>query len=185
MSFSDSNNLKIARSVAVAGLCISAGVMGTIPFLSLPLLFTPGTHLTPDVRLHLWSRLFDRVSGAMKPWIMVNAALSAVVAWQVKDGSGLVGEGNWWGKNRRIILALSALFNFLIAPYSMGFLYPINARLKRVEAGLSKHDSSDARAAAAHEADVVLERKWPRVYTGKLVLGLVALGLAVGELAFA
>ncbi|GAA5820651.1 hypothetical protein JCM11251_003095 [Rhodosporidiobolus azoricus] len=185
MSLTDSRELKFARSLAVAGLGIGTGVMATIPFLSIPVLFSPNTHLTPDVRLRLWSRLFDRISGAMAPWTMINAALSALVAWQVRDGRGLTLEGNWWGRNRKIILAFSALSNLLIAPYSIFILYPINRRLKSIEADLSKHDDHAARAATAHQADLILESKWPRVYMGKVVLGAIALGLAVGELGFA
>ncbi|GAA5999880.1 hypothetical protein JCM10207_005954 [Rhodosporidiobolus poonsookiae] len=171
--------LRFARSLAVAGLGVSAGVMATIPWLHVPVLFS--SPLSSEDRLRTWSRLFDRVSSMMKPFIMLNSVLSAWCAYAAVEPAV---PARFWPMNRKTLLALSALLNFLIAPYSIFCLYPLNARLKAVEKGFAAQDA-DARAAAAHETDLVLRKKWPRIYTGKVVLGFAALALAIAELGHA
>ncbi|GAA5967772.1 hypothetical protein JCM11641_005762 [Rhodosporidiobolus odoratus] len=175
----DHPSLRVARATAVAALGFGAGVMATVPTLVLPALFS--STLSADQRLITWSRYYDRLSGFLRPFILVVSAILAGSAWNVTEP--LVPK-NFWCKNRKAILTLAAALNFAIAPYTAVFVNPLTyGKLKRIELELRKQEGDDSRAATAHEADVLLKKRWARAYIGKIILGLAALALAAGELA--
>ncbi|GAA5871456.1 hypothetical protein JCM8547_001347 [Rhodosporidiobolus lusitaniae] len=179
----DHDLLKLARVVSAAGLGVSAGIMSTIPFVSVPVLFN--SNLSAEMRLRTWRVLFEHVVAFMAPYTVSLGLLGGAVAYHaVPPPVAAPGGGSWWSVNRKAILTASALCDLALAPLSIFFLYPVGDRIKAIEQSLAKMDEG-ARTAAAREGDALLKKEWAPLYVAKVALGLAALGLAAGELGYA
>ncbi|GAA5871451.1 hypothetical protein JCM8547_001346 [Rhodosporidiobolus lusitaniae] len=198
MSGSDSLALVTARTLATAGLGFGVGITASIPLWTLPTIYSKESRTTPVDRLRLWSQLYDNGKHTMLRLLPVLISVLSYSAYSAKNPISYL-PSNWWGNNRKVILAVSAVSTFGVGLWTGARMEKLNQYLKSIEAKInadvdvttsSSSSSSPAKvssvyAAQADEADKLIAGEWTWKHNVRVALFTVAFGLSLGELAFA
>ncbi|BGP62764.1 hypothetical protein NBRC10512v2_004096 [Rhodotorula toruloides] len=174
LSASDSQVLLAARSIAVVGLGLNAGLLLSIPALSIPALKAT-TSLSAQQRLTAWSNLYEQGKAVMtklQPTITLLLAYASYAAARPVDYL----PANTVARYRKPILGVASALTIGIVGFTGVAIMPLNRRMQKME--------REASVASTAQADSLIGQ-WVRLHAVRIALGTTAFALAVSELALA
>ncbi|BGP02426.1 hypothetical protein NBRC10513v2_006072 [Rhodotorula toruloides] len=183
MSASDSQVLLAARSIAVVGLGLNAGLMLSIPALSIPALKAT-TSLSAQQRLTLWSNLYEQGKAVMmklQPTLTLLLAYASYAAARPVDylpanTLTLLSLRSSSVSGTQPILGVASALTISIVGFTGVVIMPLNRRMQKLE--------REASVASTAQADSLIGQ-WVRLHAVRIALGTTAFALAVSELALA
>ncbi|KAI5474158.1 hypothetical protein MNV49_004133 [Pseudohyphozyma bogoriensis] len=166
-----------ARGVGTVGAGLTTGLMLSQTLWTYPAIFSAQT-LAPRDRLHLWSKLYDK--GAFTNAVLLTplSTVCLLIAAYLARAPPSYLAANLVARNRRAVLALSALAVFATTPYTMALMMGPITQLKQTEQAIIK-DAENYNGAV--ETDTLIQR-WLSLHRGRIVLAGTGFVLAVAEL---